>query len=162
MDKIIATVFLTIATVIGALILIGGVLPSISHSANGMKLAQLATVQRINSDVQILLAVENPQENDSLFIWLKNVGVVDLESVQNMDLFLTTPGGVRKLSYSSITVPETWNYCVEKENTCVFDEIWRPEATIKATINVSDLGPGSYSVLVVLPIGTQARKTFSI
>ena len=162
MDKIIATVFLVIGTVIGSLLLIDGLLPSIGHSVNALREAQSATAERIKSDIDILLVVQDPQKSDSLIVWVKNVGSTTIGSLQYTNLFLSNPQGAELLSYSTDSTANTWSYCLESQVGCSFDTVWKPTVTMKATVTMASLVPGNYNILLILPIGVQSQKDFTV
>ena len=162
MDKIIATVFLVIGTVIGSLLLIDGLLPSIGHSVDSLREAQSATEERIKSDIDILLVVQDPQKSDSLIVWVKNVGSTTIGSIQYTDLFLSNSQGAELLSYSTDSTANTWSYCLESQSGCSFDTVWKPTVTMKATVTMTSLIPGDYNILLVLPLGVQSQKDFTV
>ena len=162
MDKIIATVFLVIGTVIGSLLLIDGLLPSIGHSVDSLREAQSATAERIKSDIDILLVVQDPQKSDSLIVWVKNVGSTTIGRLQYTDLFLSNPQGAELLSYSTDSTANTWSYCLESQTGCSFGTVWKPTVTMKATVTLTSLVPGNYNILLVLPIGVQSQKDFTV
>lgn len=160
MDKIIATVFLVIGAVTGSLMLISGLLPSISQSADSLRETHISVAKQINSDITIILAVQDPDNSDSLIVWVKNVGGTTIENIENTDLFVRTPQGMQFLSYGTDSADNTWSYCMEGTSQCSSSPSWKPSVTMKATITMNGLVSGHYNILLVLPIGVQDHKDF--
>ena len=162
MDKIIATVFLVVGAVIGSLMLISGLLPSIGQSVDSLRETHITVAEQINSDINIILAVQDPDNSDSLIVWVKNVGGTTIENIENTDMFLTTPQGVQFLSYGTDSADNTWSYCLEGPTQCSSSPSWKPSVTMKATITMNGLVSGDYNILLVLPVGIQDHKDFTV
>ena len=153
MDKVIATSLLTIAAIVAAIMVVNAVIPTIGKSSGAMLSASDQASQIIKTDVEIIHVVGDSSQN-LVYVWLKNVGKTDIRAISLSDVFWKTASSYDRLPHGSGT--KYWDYVIEG------DTVWRPAVTIKATLHLSSLPAGDYTVKFVTEIGVAAEKKFSI
>ena len=91
-------------------------------------------------------------------VWVKNVGTVDIATIDHSDVFFGEEGNFERVTYGGET-PPYWGYQIEGGNS-----VWRPTITIKTTIHLaSSLSSGTtYLVKMVIPNGISDQLTFSV
>ena len=89
MDKVIVTALLTMAGVIGAILVINTVLPALGRSGSSVLSSSSAASDIIKTDIKII-AVE--ATGTSVYVWVKNVGSGNVLAISRGDAFLEDVG----------------------------------------------------------------------
>jgi len=170
MDKVISSILLIIASVVGVGLVINSTLPAISRASDAMSSSSAQVDTRIKTQIEIIHTVGELDGNGvwqdtnndgyfNVFIWVKNVGVARITEEEECDIFLGPEGDFSRIPYTGDaggSYPQ-WNYQVEN------DTEWRPGATVKFTISYSSaLSTGSYFTKVITPSGIVDEDYFSM
>ncbi len=154
MDKVIVTVLLIIGGVVAALAVFNGFYPAIIESSGAVKSATSKVSDRIESRVEIIQLADNSTEVDA---WVKNVGTVDIDSVERSDIFYGLEGNFSRITYGGGT-PPYWDYQFEGSYTR-----WQPTVTLKVVIHLASTpSAGTYIFKMVVPNGIFDTTTFSV
>ena len=154
MDKVIVTAMLTVAALTAAIMVVNAVLPAVSRSSGALISSSGQASERIKTDLDIIHVVGDSSGN-LVYVWLKNVGGVNILAISNSDMFLKTPTANDRLPHGSGT--EYWDYVIEGGDT-----LWKPTVTVKATLHLTSLAAGDYKVTFITINGTVAEKEFTI
>ncbi|MBI4282196.1 MAG: hypothetical protein HY672_01745 [Chloroflexi bacterium] len=154
MEKAITTALLLIASVVAAVALINAVYPSVSRGSGALVESSGRAAERVRTDIDIVFATGDTSTNEVVF-WVKNVGVESIFKIDESDLFLTTPSGVKRIPYSSGT--EHWTFSFEGDA-----QKWTRAVTIKIVVTLTSLPEGLYDIQFTVPNGVMAKKEFSI
>lgn len=165
MDKVIVTALLTMAGVIGAILVINTVLPALGRSGSSVLSSSSAASDIIKTDIKII-AVE--ATGTSVYVWVKNVGSGNVLAISRGDAFLEDVGtSFTRFAFEAQDVtsdcsgaaPATgnWNYCIEDG-----ESIWKPNYTVKLTLTVSPAPTGDYKVKFTTNNGVDDEKSFSV
>ena len=165
MDKVITTAVLTVAGVIAAVMVVSTMIPVTGRSSASVVASSAAAAAQIKTDVEIVTVTAI---SDEVYVWVKNVGAADIDSIDDSDVFVQDVGA----SYDRFTVniedlsPDcdaagptagNWNYCKEEAW-----DVWKPGRTLKLTITLSGAALGEYLVRFVTSNGVAIEKTFSV
>lgn len=153
MDKVIVTGLLIMASIVAAIMVMNAVIPTVGKSSGAMLSAGKQASEIIRTDVEIIHVVGDSSQN-LVYVWLKNVGLINIQAVNLSDVFLKTPTNYDRLPHGSGI--QYWEYLIEG------DTIWKPGITIKATLHLSSLPAGDYLVKFVTHNAVVAEKQFSI
>lgn len=154
MDKVIATVLLTISAVIAATLIATSTFPMLQQGTSAMASATATMESRIKTSVSVVHASGDPDLNE-LYIWVKNIGAITVDAAHLSDLFLQTPDGTYdRLSYGAGA--NQWQYTVPDGGD------WSPGKTIKITVALASVSAGEYRVILITPNGVGAQTTFSV
>jgi flagellar protein FlaG len=151
---------LIIASVIAAMALINAILPAISKSSGALVTANSAAADRIRTDIEIVHVASDTSSGteDQIIVWVKNIGVNKIAPIEAGDIFLTTPSGVKHLSYGAGPTPEYWDYTIENGAE------WTRTVTVRMTLHLTDssVTAGGYNVTVNVYNSVNASKDFSV
>ena len=154
MDKIIVTALLLIAGATSAVLMFNSIYPAMSQSTQAMVGMERRIDEQMKSEVQIIHAAQSSTDN-TVLIWVKNVGSIRVIGVNTADLFFGPQGAFTRIPYGGNANPH-WVYSVQNASD------WDPTATIQITIvGYSPLNPGQYFCKFVLPNGVVSDYYFS-
>lgn len=158
MDKVIATILLIIAAVVGVGLVVGATLPAINRSTGAMLSGAGKVDERIKTQVSIAHATRHPTENTKALIWVKNVGASRITAIENSDIYFGQQGNFSRITYDATGASSpSWKYDVEGGGE------WTPDGkTVKFTINYGSALSGTYFFKVVTPNGVSAEDYFSM
>jgi archaellum component FlaG (FlaF/FlaG flagellin family) len=151
MDKIIVTLLLVIAGVVCSLVVVNAMYPVITSSSGAIVDAATKIDDRIRSQIKI---IEIADQNDTVFIWIKNVGSSRIGGIESSDVFFGPEGDFARVTYGGSTAPY-WDYAIEN------DTKWGPSATIKISIHLQSAPSGTCYFKIVIPNGISDGKLFS-
>ena len=167
MDKVISTMLLIIASVVGVGLVLSSALPAIGRAGGALSSSTDRVDTRIKSQVQIIHTVGELDEDGvwqdinldgyfNVFVWVKNVGASRITAVEECDIFFGQVGDFSRIPYGGGSYPQ-WDYQVENGTE------WQPGATVKFTISYSlALSSGSYFIKVTIPCGIVDEDYFSM
>ena len=154
MDKIIVTVLLTIGGVVASLAVFNGFYPAIMESSGAVTSATAKVSNRIESRIDIIQVSDNSSQIDA---WVKNIGTVDIDSVERSDIFYGPEDNFSRVTYGGGT-PPYWDYQFEGSYTR-----WQPTVTIKVVIYLASApSADTYIFKIVVPNGIFDSTTFSV
>ena len=93
MDKVIIAGLLTIAGVITAVILFGGLTESVQEAGENTKTTVAKSEEQRKSGITILQVLVNAN-GDEMNIWAKNTGSSEIQPLEKLDLFLIDIDGL--------------------------------------------------------------------
>jgi len=153
-DKVIVTVLLTIGGVVASLAVFNGFYPAIMESSGAVTSATGKVSDRIETRIDIIQVTDNSTCVDA---WVKNVGTVDIDSVERSDIFYGPEDNFSRVTYGGGT-PPYWDYVIEGSHTK-----WRPTVTIKVVIHLASApSADTYLFKLVAPNGIYDSTTFSV
>lgn len=167
MDKVISTMLLIIASVVGVGLVLSSALPAIGRAGGALSSSTDRVDTRIKSQVQIIHTVGeldgdgvwqdiNSDGYFNVFVWVKNVGDSRITAVEECDIFFGQVGDFSRIPYGGGSYPQ-WDYQVENGTE------WQPGVTVKFTISYSSaLSSGSYFIKVTIPCGIVDEDYFSM
>jgi archaellum component FlaG (FlaF/FlaG flagellin family) len=169
-DKVISSILLIIAAVVGVGLVLNSALPAISRASGAMSSSSDKVDTRIKTQIEIIHTVGELDENGvwqdtnldgyfNIFIWVKNVGATRITGEEECDIFLGEEGDFARIPYTGdagLSYPQ-WDFQIEN------DTEWRPGATVKFTVSYSSsLSTGSYFTKVTTPNGIVDEDYFSM
>ncbi len=168
-DKIIASVLLTIAAVVAAVAVVNAVYPAVTQGSSSLTSATNRVSSRLESQVTIIQAtgelnashvwVDTNGDGDfDIFAWVKNVGTTRIDNVSESDLFVGQTGDFRRIPYTTYAGGNKpyWTYSVENGTE------WEASDTIKITVHYSSQqATGSYWMKFLAPSGVSNELDFS-
>lgn len=169
-DKVIATMVLTIAAVIAAVAISSAVYPTVSRSSNALVSAANKMDDRIKSQVVIVQATgeldsdggwqdTNGDGDFDVFAWVKNVGSSRIIGLERSDIFFDDNSGLALIPYVDYAEGNRpyWEFEVANGTE------WAIATTIKVTIHFeSALPTGSYYMKMAIPNGISHEVYFSM
>ncbi len=145
---------LIIGGVVASLAIFNGLYPAITRSSGAITSATTKLNDRIESRIEIIQVGDNVTDVD---VWVKNVGTVDIVSIDRTDIFFGPEGDFYRVDYGGPTLPY-WEYQLEGSNSQ-----WSQAVTLKITIHPTDsLTTGTYLVKVVIPNGIADQTTYGV
>ena len=166
MDKVVTTALLTLAAVAAGIMVINALLPALGSSGGSILSSSNAASDQIKTNVAII-AVATDVPSAEIYVWIKNVGSNNIESIDLADVFLQTSASFNRIGYDTGSVTndcdaspastDQWMYCYEESEI-----IWKPKKTIKVTISVTSLPADEYAVQFTTNNGITAHKSFSV
>lgn len=122
MDKVIATILLIIAAVIGVGLVVNATIPAI-HRSSGALLSGAGKVdERIKTDITIVnfapeLDAEgkwkntygNGDANFDIFIWVTNSGTSRITAIDTCDIWFGREGSISRITYGGVELPR-WTH----------------------------------------------------
>lgn len=165
MDKVITTAILSIAAVLAAVMVINAMLPALGESGSSVLSSSTAASEIIKTDTEIVVVATLSTE---IYVWVKNVGSLDITEIDSMDVFLEVVGtGFTRMTYDTTSVTNNctaspastnqWLYCYEDGET-----LWNPTYTIRVIIELGSTPSGDYKIQIVTGNGVSAEKSFSV
>ena len=89
MDKVIVTALLTIASIFAAVMVVNTMLPALGRSGSSVLGSSAASAEQIKTNVEIITVTAIGTE---VYVWVKNVGAVEILSIDDSDVFLEDVG----------------------------------------------------------------------
>jgi hypothetical protein len=153
MDKVIVTILLIVAGVAACVALVNFVYPAVSRSEGAVVGAADAVNDRMQSQIKIINAANDGAD---VHVWVKNVGTVEIGSIERSDVFFGANGDFERAVFGSSGPPYPyWNYQIEGSFSS-----WLPAVTIKITIHLESAPSGTCKVKVVIPNGISDERVF--
>ena len=150
MDKVIVAGFLTIAGIITAVILFGGLTSSVKEASDSTGKTVSQSIAQQKSGIKILQVLVNDNGGE-LNIWAKNTGTNEIGPLEELDLFLMDVDGIwgDYLTYSPTAniSQNTWR---------VFSPAnlqWKPGITfqLSASLPINPITRKSYTLSISTP-----------
>lgn len=151
MDKVLVTLLLIIAGVVCSVVVINAAYPAVTGSSGAVTDAASKINDRIRSQIKV---IEIANQNDNLYVWIKNVGSSRIGGIDSSDVFFGPEGNFARIPYGGLIKPY-WDYVIENGTE------WGPTATIKITIHLPSAPSGTYHFKVVIPNGISDEKSYS-
>ena len=98
MDKIVTTTLLIISGVVCAIFLFNSVFPMINRSSAAITTMSDNLDSRMKSRISIVNAA-NSADRKTIYIWVKNVGSQEIQSIDQSDLFFGLEGNYARIPY---------------------------------------------------------------
>jgi archaellum component FlaG (FlaF/FlaG flagellin family) len=158
-DKVLASVLLTIATVIAATLIATTTLPMLARNTDAMTAATTSMADQMRTSINVVYASGDVAKKQ-LYLWVKNVGSINIDALSRSDVFLQTPAGTYdRISYGAgqYQSVNNWQYALQDDAPT-----WDPSRTVKITISLSSVQTGQYQAVMVLPNGVSTQSTFSL
>jgi hypothetical protein len=145
MDKVLVAGLLTIAGIITAVVLFGGLTSSIQEASdNTKKTVALSTAQQ-KSGIKILQVLVSGSGSE-LKIWAKNTGSNEIKPLDKLDLFLMDIDGI-------------WgDYLTYSPTASISQNTWRVASPANLNWNPGD----TFELLASLPIDPITRKSYNL
>ena len=159
MEKTITTAILVIASIIMTVALINAVIPAAARGSGALITANTSATDRIKTDIDIVFASGN-STGDEINFWVKNIGSKTIRTINDSDIFLTTPTTISRVPYDascSASVPPCWSHVLEGSAAD-----WNQSETIKVTAHLSSGSTGLHKVSIAVYNAVSAEKEFSI
>ena len=167
MDKVITTALLTIAAVVGVVMVINAVLPSLGRTTGSVLSSSSAAADIIKTDVEsIAVASDTSAAPPKVYVWIKNVGTSHILAIEKSDLFLEeVNASFDRLTHDSAQTGSctysppagSWAYCIEDGET-----VWKSNVTVKVIIARATLPVGDYRVEFYTNNGVSDEEPFSV
>ena len=166
MDKVITTALLTIAAVIASVIVVNTMVPALGRGSSSVVGSSAVSAEQIKTNVEIITVTAISTE---IYVWVKNVGAVEILSIDDSDVFLKDVGAASfdRMPYEAPLPADdpcadapangNWWYCLEEGAPS-----WKPGNTVQVTIERSPAPSGEYLVRFVTSNGVSVEKTFSV
>ena len=158
MDKIVTTTLLIISGVVCAIFLFNSVFPMINRSSAAITTMSDNLDSRMKSRISIVNAA-NSGDRKTIYIWVKNVGSEEIQSIDQSDVFFGQQGNYTRIPNvtDALGAYPNWAYSIENDTT------WNVNATLKITITYdSDPGAGTYYIKIVIANGISDEYFFSM
>jgi hypothetical protein len=153
-DKVIVTILLMIGGVVASLAVFNGFYPAMIESSGAVKSATSKVSDRIECRIDIIQVGDNSSQIDA---WVKNIGTVDIDSVERSDVFYGPEDNFSRMTYGGDT-PPYWDYQFEGSYTQ-----WEPTVTTRITVHLASApSADTYIFKVVVPNGISDETTFSV
>jgi hypothetical protein len=170
LDKIIVTVLLIIAGVVGATLLMNSAMPAINQGSAAMSGMTDRLSQRVETLVTIVHATGELDENGDwqdtngdgdfdVFAWVKNVGVARIIAIGESDVFFGTEGDFSRIPYLDDAgwVKPYWEYELKNGSE------WVKTVTMEIEISFpSTQASDTYQIKVLTPDGVSDEHYFSM
>lgn len=156
MDKVIVTGLLIIGSVTAAVLVIITITPSISGTSQSIIETSREASNRMKTDIEVI-AVATSTDGTRLDVWIKNVGVAEIQTIGNSDVFVVTPG----------TRFDAMAYAAAGDNTWVEEPVgspWSRGDTLHIGITLpaaNPLGTGNHVLKFSTSNGVPAERAFS-
>ncbi len=145
---------LIIGGVVASLAIFNGLYPAITRSSGAITSATTKMSNRIESRIEIIQVGDN---GTNVEVWVKNIGTVDIDSIERVDIFFGLEGDFYRVDYGGPALPY-WEYQLEGSNSQ-----WKPAVTLKITIYPSPaLSSGTYVLKAVIPNGISDETTYGV
>jgi archaellum component FlaF (FlaF/FlaG flagellin family) len=158
LDKILVTIFMTIAGVVSAVLVFNAIYPTAVESGAAMTGMERRIDERLKSQIEIIHAT-GKSTNSDVSVWVKNIGSLRVTGVERCDVFFGLEGSFGRIPYGNGEGPPYWEYELENNDT-----EWNPSATLKILIRYGGTYPsaGRHFLKVVLPNGISDEYYFHI
>jgi hypothetical protein len=156
MDKVIVTVLLIIAGLTASYAVFNAVYPAVQRGGQSMSDAAGDVSDRIASRIEI---IHTSTINDTVNVWVKNVGSVRIQGVNRSDVFFGEYDDVSRIPPEEESAsPPYWSWELEGSYTQ-----WEEAVTANITIHMAEaLSSGVYELTVFIPNGVSDETSFSV
>jgi len=158
MEKAIATVIITVASIAAILTVLNALMPAVSRTNSSIVSAADSVDSRISTQIDIIHAT-GVDGSPSVDAWAKNIGGIVIEPLDHIDVFFGPSDSFVRIPYggSGCSAP-CWSYALEN------DTVWNPTATIHISLSAtSNLSTGiTYYLKVVAPNGISDARYFTV
>ena len=155
MDKVIATILLIIAAVVGVGLVVNISLPAISRSSSAILSGAGKIDERIQTQISIIHATGDAIDNTKAHIWVMNIGAARITALDNCAIHFGREGIVTDFVYDAEgDDPPCWSYEPSGD--------WELMDTVKFTINNDAALSGTYLFKIATPNGVPDEHYFSI
>ena len=158
MEKAIATVIITVASIAAIMTVLNALMPAVSRTNSAIVASADSVDSRISTSLDIVHAT-GANGSPTVEAWAKNVGGVAIAPIERVDVFFGPPDNFVRIPYGTggCAAP-CWSYTIEN------DTAWSPTATLHITVtNGSNLGVGNtYYLKVVAPNGIADARFFTV
>ena len=158
MEKAIATVIITVASIAAILTVLDALMPAISRTNSSIVSAADNVDSRISTQIDIIHAT-GADGSPTVDAWAKNVGGIVIEPLNRLDVFFGPPDNFVRIPYGTGgCASPCWTYTVENDTN------WTPTSTIRITVTAgSNLTSGNtYYLKVVAPNGISDARYFTV
>jgi flagellar protein FlaG len=158
MEKAIATVIITVASIAAILTVLNALMPAFSRTNSSIVSAADSVDSRISTQIDIIHATGN-NGSPAVEAWAKNVGGISIEPLDHIDVFFGPTDSFVRIPYGTAgCLAPCWSYTLEN------DSVWNPTATIHISVNASaSLTTGvTYYIKVVAPNGISDARYFTV
>ena len=172
MDQVISVGVLAIAAILGAVLIITTIGPSVSNFNDATKTSNVTEVGLIRSRLEILKV--EPLNDVCAYVWVKNTGTKVLEFVEHWDVFVKRTDQTLDSRIPYISTERSLSECrfdniLPTENPCT--DCWSqtpgifnlaPKRTTKfhLQLDATPFTPGDYALIVTTPEGITGTKVF--
>ena len=158
MEKAIATVIITVASIAAIMTVLNALMPAVSRSNAAIVASADSVDSRISTSLDIIHATGS-NGSPTVEAWAKNVGGIAIAPIERVDVFFGPPDNFIRIPYGTggCAAP-CWSYTIEN------DTAWSPTATLHITVtNSGNLATGStYYLKVVAPNGIADARFFTV
>ena len=145
MDKVIVAGFLTIAGIITAVVLFGGLTSSVQEASDNTEKTVSQSIAQQKSGIKILQVLVNDNGRE-LNIWAKNTGTNEIDPLERLDLFLMDVDGA-------------WgDYLTYSPTGSISQNSWR----VVSSANLVWKPGNTFELLASLPINPITRKSYTL
>ena len=158
MEKAIATVIITVASIAAIITVLNALMPAVSRTNSAIVASADSVDSRISTSLDIVHAT-GTNGSPTVDAWAKNVGGIAIAPVDRVDVFFGPPDNFVRIPYGTAGCPAPcWSYTIEN------DTAWSPTATLHITVtNSGNLGTGNtYYLKVVAPNGISDARFFTV
>ena len=158
MEKAIATVIITVASIAAILTVLNALMPAVSRTNSSIVSAADSVDSRISTQIDIIHAT-GADGSPSVDAWAKNIGGIVIEPLNHIDVFFGPTDSFVRIPYGTAGCSATcWSYTLEN------DSVWNPTATIHIAVAAnSNLTTGiTYYLNVVAPNGISDARYFTV
>jgi len=158
MEKAIATVIITVASIAAIMTVLNALMPAISRSNSAIVASADSVDSRISTSLDIIHATGS-NGSPTVEAWAKNVGGIAISPIERVDVFFGPPDNFVRIPYGAggCAAP-CWSYAIEN------DTAWGPTSTLHITLaNSGSLTTGNtYYLKVVAPNGISDARFFTV
>lgn len=158
MEKAIATVLLTIASITAIVAVLNALMPAIARTSSSIVASADSVDGRISTQLEIIHAA-GEDGGTAVEAWAKNTGGIAIVPLNRIDVFFGPENNFVRLPYGAPgCVAPCWSYSVEN------DTVWSPTATLHISIVIEDplVTGNTYYIKVVTPNGISDARFFTV
>jgi hypothetical protein len=158
MEKAIATVIITVASIAAIMTVLNALMPAISRTNSSIVSAADSVDSRISTQLDIIHAV-GIDASPTVDAWVKNVGGIPIQPLDHVDVFFGSTDSFVRIPYGTVGCSAPcWSYTLEN------DTVWNPTATIHLSVSTgTNLSTGvTYYIKVVAPNGIGDARYFTV
>jgi hypothetical protein len=158
MEKAIATILLTVASIVAIVTVINALMPAISRTNGSIVATSDSVNNRISTDLEII-HVAGTDGSADVEAWAKNTGADRIAPMSRVDVFFGPENAFVRVPYGDPgCAAPCWSYTVEN------DSEWNPTATVRIDLTSdTNLVQGeTYYIKIVAPNGVTDARFFTI
>ncbi len=159
MREVITISLLTISSVIGVIVLVNSIFPSVYQVSASVSSISATLNEKIRTNIDIIFVIGDNSTN-TVSLWIKNTGSSKIsgKSIEMSDLFIYNTSIYKRIPYNTGTRPY-WIYTIENDDG---DGYWDRGETINVTAYLDFDLHGDYNVVFILYNGASDKDTFSV